>query len=124
MHSPIATISSALLFGLVIAVSAPLGAAVAAEPRYSEEDLRSYAFALAGVRLIEGGLDRQLLTAANDPQATQQLQREAQEQKATAIQRAGLTANEYDAMTQEISADAELTATLQEFVDEELGIVR
>ena len=36
----------------------------------------------------------------------------------------GLTAGAYDTMTQEIAAYAELTATLQEYVDEEMGIVR
>ena len=124
MRKPIATIASAFLFGLLIAVSAPLSVSTAAEAQYSEEELRSYAFANASVRLIQGGLDRQLVDAADDPQATQQLQSEADAQMNAALQRAGLTAGAYDTMTQEIAADAELTATLQEYVDEEMGIVR
>ena len=89
MRKPIATIASAFLFGLLIAVSAPLSVSAAAEAQYSEEELRSYAFANASVRLLQGGLDRQLLDAADDPQATQQLQSEAQAQMNAAIQRAG-----------------------------------
>ena len=112
------------LFGLLIAVSAPFSVPAAAEAQYSKEELRSYAFANASVRLIQGGLDRQLIDAADDPQATQELQSEADAQMNAAMQRSGLTAGDYDAMTQEIAADAELTATLQEYVDEEMGIVR
>jgi hypothetical protein len=52
------------------------------------------------------------------------LQEAAQEQMNAAIARAGLTQAEYDAMTREIASDEELTATLQEYVDEEMGIVR
>ncbi len=124
MRKPIATIASAFLFGLVIAVSAPFSVPAAAEAQYSKEELRSYAFANASVRLIQGGLDRQLIDAVDDPQATQELQSEADAQMNAAMQRSGLTAGDYDAMTQEIAADAELTATLQEYVDEEMGIVR
>ena len=114
----------AFLIGLLFAVSAPLSAFAAAEAQYSEQELRSYAFANASVRLIQGGLDRQLIDVAGDAQATQQLQEGAQEQMSSAMERAGLTAAEYEAMSQEIAADAELTATLQEYVDEEMGIVR
>jgi hypothetical protein len=105
-------------------VSAPLNAFAAAEAQYSEQELRAYAFANAGVRLIQGGLDRRLIEARGDAQATQQLQEATQEQMNAAIARAGLTQAEYDAMTREIASDEELTATLQEYVDEEMGIVR
>ena len=124
MRRPFTTFSFAFLFGLLVAVNAPLSALAAAEAQYSEQELRTYAFANASVRLIQGGLDRQLIDAQGDAQATQQLQEEAQEQKSAAIERAGLTAAEYEAMMQEIAADAELTATLQEYVDEEMGVVR
>ncbi len=124
MRRPFTTFSFAFLFGLLVAVNAPLSALAAAEAQYSEQELRTYAFANASVRLIQGALDRKLIDAQGDAQATRQLQEEAQEQKSAAIERAGLTAAEYEAMSQEIAADAELTATLQECVDEELGIVR
>jgi hypothetical protein len=51
------------LIGLLFAVSAPLNAFAAAEAQYSEQELRAYAFANAGVRLIQGGLDRRLIEA-------------------------------------------------------------
>ncbi len=124
MRRPFTTCSFAFLFGLLIAVNAPLSALAAAEAQYSEQELRTYAFANASVRLIQGELDRQLIDAQGDAQATQELQAAAQEQMSAAMERAGLTAAEYEAMTQEIAADAELTATLQEYVDEEMGIVR
>jgi len=124
MRKPITTIASAFLFGLLIAISAPFSVSVAAEAQYSEEELRSYAFANASARLIQGSIDRQLIDAADDPQATQELQSEADAQMNATLQRAGLTAGEYEAMTQEIASNAELTATLQEYVDEEMGIVR
>jgi hypothetical protein len=41
-----------------------------------------------------------------------------------ALQRAGLTAGEYEAMTEQAAADTELAATVQDYVDEEMGIVR
>lgn len=129
MHKAFLKIVFAFAFGLVIAVGASFNAAAAAaaaaaEAQYSEQELRSYAFANASVRLIQGGLDRQRIDAADDAQASQQLEREAEERITAAIQRAGLTAGAYDTMTQEIAADAELTATLQEYVDEEMGVVR
>ncbi len=124
MRRPFTTFSFTFLFGLLIAVNAPLSALAAAEAQYSEQELRSYAFANASVRLIQGGLDRQLIDAQGDAQATRQLQEQAEEQSTAAIERAGLTAAEYEAMSQEIAADAELTATLQEYVDEEMGVVR
>jgi hypothetical protein len=105
-------------------VSAPLNAFAAAEAQYSEQELRAYAFAVASVRLIQGGLDRRLIDVADDPQATQELQSAADAQMNAAIARAGLTQAEYDVMTRQIASDEELTATLQEYVDEEMGIVR
>ena len=124
MRRPKTALRFALLIGLLFAVSAPLNAFAAAEAQYSEQELRAYAFANAGVRLIQGGLDRRLIEARGDAQATQQLQEATQEQMNAAIARAGLTQAEYDAMTREIASDEELTATLQEYVDEEMGIVR
>ena len=114
----------AALIGLLFAVSAPLNAFAAAEAQYSEQELRAYAFAVASVRLIQGGLDRRLIDVADDPQATQELQSAADAQMNAAIARAGLTQAEYDVMTRQIASDEELTATLQEYVDEEMGIVR
>lgn len=124
MHRSFATLGFAFFIGLLLAVGAPLNASAAAETQYSEQELRSYAFANASVRLIQGALDRQLLEVRDDAQATQELQTAAQEQMSAAIERAGLSAAEYEAMTQVIAADAELTATLRGYLDEEMGIVR
>ena len=124
MRKSFSTFGFAFLFGLLVAANAAVNAFAAEEAGYSEEELRSYAFANAGVRLIQGGLDRQLLEARGDAQATQELQAAAQAQMSAAIARAGLSAAQYEAMTQTIADDAELTATLQEYVDEEMGIVR
>ena len=123
MHMRLATLRFAYLVGLLFVV-APLNAFAAAEAQYSEQELRAYAFANASVRLIKGGLDRQLIDAANDPEASQELQSEAQTQMNAALERAGLTSGEYEAMTEQVTADTELAATVQDYVDEEMGIVR
>jgi hypothetical protein len=123
MHMRLARHRFVYLIALLFVV-APLNAFAAAEAQYSEQELRAYAFANASVRLIQGGLDRQLIDAANDQQASQELQSEAQAQMNAALQRAGLTAGEYEAITEQVTADTELAATVQDYVDEEMGIVR
>jgi hypothetical protein len=123
MHMRLARHRFVYLIALLFVV-APLNAFAAAEAQYSEQELRAYAFANASVRLIQGGLDRQLIDAANDPEASQELQSEAQTQMNAALERAGLTSGEYEAMTEQVTADTELAATVQDYVDEEMGIVR
>lgn len=124
MRGAFSTLGFTFLFGLlVVAANAPFNAFAAEDARYSEQELRSYAFANASIRLIQGQLDRQLLETRGNAQATQEAQAAAQEQMSAAIERAGLSAAEYEAMTQEIADDEEMTATLQEYVFEEMGVI-
>ena len=124
MLRPLATLGIALLYALLVAANAPSIAFAAEDPQYSEPELRTYAFANAGVRLIQGQLDRQLLGAQGGAEETRELEAAAQEQMSAAIERAGLSEEGYEAMTQEIAADEELKATVRAYLDEEMGIVR
>jgi hypothetical protein len=123
MRRSITTLGFVFLFALFSVANVPSEAFAAEGAPYSEQELRSYAFANASIRLIQGQLDRQLLDVQGNAQAAQELRTAAQEQKNAAIERAGLGAAEYEAMTQVIASDEELTATLQEYVFEEMGVI-
>jgi len=123
MHRSLRTLGFAFLVALLTVANLPSDAVAAEGAQYSEEELRSYAFANASIRLIQGQLDRQLLDVQGDAQAEQDLQSASQAEINAAIERAGFSATEYEAMTQVIAADEGLTATLQEYVFEEMGVV-
>jgi hypothetical protein len=105
----------------VSAVAEPALQLAQAETQYSEQELRSYASAVAGIRQIEMAANQQLNAAAGDPQASQQIQQQAQQEMVAAVQDAGLTVEEYNAITQATTANTDLATTLEGYIAEEMG---
>jgi hypothetical protein len=112
-------VGAAIMFGFFAAITVP---AIAADVQYADEELRSLAFAVASIRLIEGTERRQLLEISNEAEATA-IQAQSETQKAAILEQAGFTSDQYEEMSERVSADAEMNATFQRYVLAEMGIV-
>jgi Domain of unknown function (DUF4168) len=83
-----------------------------AETKYSNEELKSFIIANAGLYQLQQQAFSQMRNTESDQQK-QEIMETANQQMLQVLQRSGLTADEYNAMGQTIQADAQLQDKVQ-----------
>ncbi|GGX70733.1 DUF4168 domain-containing protein [Saccharospirillum salsuginis] len=84
-------------------------------PEVSDETLEQFTTAMADVRSI-GQVYSDRIANAEDTEAAQALQRDAQEKMMSAVEDAGLSVQQYNAIAQRMNQDEELMERVQEML--------